>query len=497
LCDRTGRPVFGGLQAVALSYTGGSAMRPENLDKALAGCAEELRIHPDNTSARTLTYSIRLKQSGASAAVKRLIEIEVDSLLSAPGDRLSALRFALGAYRMLGLDDKARMIENSLVAQDPAGEEAALKRFSEILKIEDPVEKTGRLGAFVNDFPDSRIAETAMAQLAGSAIESNNTDALLRAGDMLLKKASTPAGADALAAVAGVLADGRLDLDRAETYVEKALGLVDSGFAGSATEGTDDAVSIRARILDVSGWLAFQRGDASLALSTLREAEKHTLQANVLFHLGVVLEQTGRIDEALTEYARAAAFKGGAADAALDAFRTAWRMSGKDTLLAGAFLNEQARWAEEAGRSKILSKADARPAPDFRLEDSEGGWVKLSEQLGVPVVLCFWGSWSKSSASLLQSLGPVAEVYGDRVLVLTVAMDRQRLAVRNAIRKWKIALPVLFNDGLERDYGIEGVPMVFVVDSKGRILFTHRGFRADITQILGVELDDLLREGSG
>jgi peroxiredoxin len=133
-----------------------------------------------------------------------------------------------------------------------------------------------------------------------------------------------------------------------------------------------------------------------------------------------------------------------------------------------------------------------RDAADFLLDDARGGQVRLSDQRGNVVLLCFWSTWSASSVRLLEALGTLTEQYGQNVLFLTVAMDRDRATVRSFLRREQPALHVLYNDGLEKAYRLEGVPAVFLVDREGRIQFSHKGFRKDIASILSIEIDDLL-----
>jgi tetratricopeptide (TPR) repeat protein len=495
--DVSGTPVYGAYQERALSYAGVSDKRTEDLDRALENIREELLLHSGNYSARTLKYSILLKKSGFSAEARRKIELEVDSLLSTPTDREGVMNFAIGAYGMLGENDKAQMIEKSLIAQNPSGERSAMKRFSDLLQIKDPADKKNALDRFLADFPDSRMTEPAMAQLAGSNIESGDTTGMKQTGDRLLKKASTLTGANALAGLAGVFADDRIELERALAYVQKALVLARSGGGNTGQAVTDptreeERRTAEAQYRAVLGWVLLQRGDAVQAQNELLEAVKNRLQAKPFFHLAAAFEKTGKKDEALICYGRAASFSGEMGEAAYQAFKTLWKTTGKDTLQADAFLDEQARWVENQSRTKILSERSVLPASDFWLTDVKGGKVRLSDQKGNVMLLCFWGTWSKASQFLLNALQDLTDKYGQSALFLTVAMDQDKNAVRSYVQKERIFLPVLFNDHQEKEYKLEGVPAIFLVDRSGNIQFSHRGYRTDINQILSVELDDLL-----
>jgi peroxiredoxin len=492
--DDSGRPVFGAHQAIALSYAGSNEFRPEDLNRVNAELVQELRLYPDNYAARTMQYSVWLKQNAFSAEIKRRIALEVDSLLTLPGNREAVMNFAIGVYRLLGENDKAQVLEKSLIAQNPGGERAAMKRFSDIVKTEGAAQKLQALDGFLAEFPGSRMTEPALAQAAASAIELGDTTAMIRCGDRLLRGAVTLAGANGLAGIAGVFADGRYELDRAQAYAGKALDLVRSSASAGGTdpEREEERRNAEAQYRDVLGWVLLQRDQIAGALSELQESAKSRLHVKTFIHYAEALERAGRKEDSMVWFGRAAAFSGPVGDAAYGALKISWKTAGKDTLQMDAFLNEQAQWVEKASRDRILAGKADRPAPDFRLQDIRGGWVRLNDQRGNAVLLCFWGTWSKSSQALLKSLERLTDQYGQSVLFLTVAMDQDPGEVRQFVRKEGLILPVLLNDGQERLYKLEGVPMIFLIDRKGDIRFTHKGFRKDINSILSVELEDLL-----
>ncbi|MDM7925832.1 MAG: redoxin domain-containing protein [bacterium] len=492
--DAAGRPVYGAYEAIGISHTGISDLRPENLSLAIEAFRRELRFHPDNYSGRLLLASARLKNSDFSEAARRSVEAEIDSVLASGKDRESAVRFAASAYRMMGRTEKAEALEKSLADRDPKGDLAARKRFTQILGIEDRDERIRSLERFVADFPGSPFVEPALSQIVSAVIETGDSRAMAAAGDRLLRGASTLTGAHGLAGLAGVFADLGIEPDRALSYAGRAMEILaaEKAAGGGSAEAAEEREEAESRFRAVLGWVHVQRGEIVPAVSELQEAVKGPLQGKAFYHLGIALEKAGRLEDALVQYGRAAAFSGDVGDAAYAAFRSLWKNTGRDTLLADASLDEQARWVETASRERILARRSVRPAPDFLLEDARGGRVRLSDQQGNVVLLCFWASWSQSSMKLMEELDALAGQYGRSILFLTVAMDRNKTDVRSAVRKNDIVLPVLLNSGMEQAYRLSGVPAVFLIDRDGRIHFTHMGFRRDINSILSVEIDDLL-----
>lgn len=486
-----GRPVLGTHQARALSYTGISDKRKEDLSKALAEIDNELRLYPENFSARALKYQILLKRHNFSKEIRARIIFEIDSLLSHSVQTEALWAFATEMYQMLGEKEKAQRTEKEWINRNPQGDRAASVAFSKILEIENPEEKFQKLEAFLAQYPNSRMVEPCLAQMATCAIQLGDTLRMIQIGDRLLEKARTLAGANALAGLAGVLGETGAFLERSEAYIQKAFQLLRSTQISTQVD-PEELSAIEARYRDVRGWILFQKGNISEALEELKEAEKSTLQGSVFYHLGRVYAQSKDFSQAEQNLARAVAFGGAYAELGRKALVDLWIRTGRDTLLLEDLLAAQAQWLETKSKEKILSRQIDVPTPDFHLEDLEGGHVRLSDQRGNVVLLCFWGTWSKASVSLLEALRYLIEEYGAEVLFLTIAMDTDRNAIQKFLYEKRFPFTVLLNNQVEKLFKLEGVPALYLIDQKGHIRFAHKGYRKDIVQILSIELDFLL-----
>lgn len=496
--DSTRTPVQGAHQARALSYTGLGGNRREDLDIALKEIKEELSLYPDNYSARTLIYNILLRQYEFSKAIRSRIEREIDLILVEHPDEETVMNYALESYRMIGQTNKARKIENALIQRNPKGDQAAMKAFDEIMKLEDTGIRVERLERFLSEFPDTRWVEFALSNLASATIELEDSTKMVTIGDRLLEKSTSPAAASALAGIAGVLSEKQTEIDRAVAYAKRALTIIRSTQSStkpteiSDQEWNEQLRTTEARYRDILGWAYLQQDKVIQGLSELREAVKGTSQPGVYYHLAAALQKTGDIDEALVNYGKATAFGGEIGDMAYNVFYDLWIQSQKNPDEMDAFLDEQAEWIEENYRKRVLSQRSVWSAPDFELQDLAGGWVRLSDQKGNIILLCFWASWSKSSGLLLQELQNLADSYGKDVLFLTIATDVELITIEEFVNKKQFHLPVLLNEETDQDYGLQGVPTLFVIDAEGSIHFEHKGYRPDIKEILKIELEDLL-----
>lgn len=494
-------PVYGAYEARALSYTGVSSVRKQNINKAYTAIEQELKHYPENLAARNLYYTILLNREGYHRSAIRKIEKEIDKYLKNDPGKKEIMEFAIKGYRMIGKDDKAKDIENELIALNPQGNKAAEQRLSTIMKNQTVEDRIIALEAFLQEFPESHLIEFALSSLATAAIEADDSTRIESVGNLLLEKATTPGAASGLAGLAGVLAEKNYKLALAATFADKAVSLVNSAKIStrppdvSQDEWQYRLSTTEARYRDILGWTLVRQGKYNEGLAELKEAVKGTSQPGVFYHLAAALEKTGSNEDAILNYARAAAYGGEIGSLAQESLEVLWSAAGRNPSDIDAFLIQQETWIRDNYTQKVLSRRNVYEAPDFDLETTKGGWVRLSDQKGGPVLLFFWASWSQSSWQMLKEIHKLSKDYGEDVLFLTIATDNDDDTIYDYVRKKRIFLPVLFNDGTDYSYKVKGVPTIFLIDAKGNVQFEHKGFRPEIIDMLIIEMEDLLKSG--
>jgi tetratricopeptide (TPR) repeat protein len=495
----TGNPVRGAYQTRSLSFTGLGGRREENLVLALTEIHKELTLYPDNYPARHLLYTILLRQNENEEVTRYAIKKEIDSILSNNLQSEEVMRFALGGYRMIGETEEAEKVEDILIKLNPRSDQAAMKAFGEIIQLEDNQLRMPRLQQFMLDFPDTRFAEYAMTNIATTAIAMDDSIQMVAIGDKMLNQSTTLAAASGLSGIAGALVEKQCELDRAIAYSNKALLLIRSTGASirppevSPRDWEDRIQKTEARYWDILGWAMIRQGRLIEGIAELKEALEISSQPSLHFHLAQALERRGLLDEAMVHYAKTYAFGGEMGKNANQTLDSLWVQTNKNPNDKEFFIQEQLNQINTLYSQKVLSKRKVRPAPDFELEDLHSGWVRLSDQKGSVVVLCFWASWSQSSQRLFRSLKQISQLYGQDVLLLTIAVDVEMSTVNDFVKKHRIGFPVLLNDETDKAYSLQGVPMIFVIDETGNIHFEHRGYRPDLNEILVIELEDILK----
>jgi peroxiredoxin len=122
-----------------------------------------------------------------------------------------------------------------------------------------------------------------------------------------------------------------------------------------------------------------------------------------------------------------------------------------------------------------------KPAPDFQLETLRGQSVSLSEFRGKKIVVSFWASWCGPCRMELPELQAFYEKYHPQEKnfeVLAISTDEKLREAQKYVDEAKLTFPVLWDaDGKAQDgYKVEGIPMLFVIDENGTIVYTQDGY---------------------
>jgi peroxiredoxin len=137
-------------------------------------------------------------------------------------------------------------------------------------------------------------------------------------------------------------------------------------------------------------------------------------------------------------------------------------------------------------------------APDFTLQQSGGGSVKLSSLKGTVVVLDFWASWCVPCKKELPALETQAKKWaeaGQKVVVVGVGLDKDRENGEKLVRQLGLkAIKILWDpDGkVPAAYDIPTMPTSVVIDARGIVKHVHAGFASGDEKKLAAEVEALL-----
>lgn len=148
--------------------------------------------------------------------------------------------------------------------------------------------------------------------------------------------------------------------------------------------------------------------------------------------------------------------------------------------------------------SGLLPASQAQAAPDFALPDAGSGQtVRLSAQARQsPVVISFWATWCGPCREELPHLQALSQTYKGRVQFYGVnASDSPKDIVAFA-KENGLTFPMLSDARHTASvlYGVDSIPRLLVVDTRGNLRSVTPGFSPDMDKTLPRVLDALLSE---
>ena len=126
--------------------------------------------------------------------------------------------------------------------------------------------------------------------------------------------------------------------------------------------------------------------------------------------------------------------------------------------------------------AKTLKEGQA--PPDFTLKDANGADIRLSALQGKVVLLNFWATWCHGCKTEIPWFMEFAGRYNHNgLVVLGVSMDDDGWkSVKPYAADKKINYPVVIgSDSIAKQYGVETMPMTYLIDRRGRVAATHIG----------------------
>lgn len=114
-------------------------------------------------------------------------------------------------------------------------------------------------------------------------------------------------------------------------------------------------------------------------------------------------------------------------------------------------------------------------APDFKLENINGGSIELSSLKGKVVIIDFWDTWCPPCKRAMPTLQQLSQSYEGDLVIVGVALGRDGVAkVRSFVEEKGLTFQFALADAPQytvlRDYGgVQSIPTTFLVDRDGVI----------------------------
>jgi thiol-disulfide isomerase/thioredoxin len=143
-----------------------------------------------------------------------------------------------------------------------------------------------------------------------------------------------------------------------------------------------------------------------------------------------------------------------------------------------------------------LQTGDA--APGFKLARLDGGGeLKLGDLRGKVVFVDFWASWCAPCQKSMPQFDALAKEFpADRFALVGVNVDKDVAAAKKVLAKRPVSYTIVSDPSgsLPGRYGVETMPMAYLIDGDGAVRYVHRGFRDGDIEKLREHIQKLLAE---
>ena len=135
----------------------------------------------------------------------------------------------------------------------------------------------------------------------------------------------------------------------------------------------------------------------------------------------------------------------------------------------------------------------------FSAQLLDGQTFNLKEHRGKVVVLDFWATWCAPCRVSLPALNQVAMAYADDPGVWVGSVNRESISRKGLSRfldRLKLSFPVVLDQigSISRQYNVQGLPTLVVINPQGKITYTQAGIVSRHTPVLVRHLKELIEE---
>jgi peroxiredoxin len=135
-----------------------------------------------------------------------------------------------------------------------------------------------------------------------------------------------------------------------------------------------------------------------------------------------------------------------------------------------------------------------KPAPGLALESLDGHPISLTDYRGKTLVVSFWASWCGPCRMEMPEL---AKFYrqehkaGSDFDIIAISIDHDKADAAGAVEALNLPFPVAVDSDsrVANLYGVESIPMLFVVDKAGKITYSNVGFEMGTDFMLAQQLN--------
>jgi peroxiredoxin len=138
-----------------------------------------------------------------------------------------------------------------------------------------------------------------------------------------------------------------------------------------------------------------------------------------------------------------------------------------------------------------------QPSPDFKTVSTSGQSISQENYRGHVLIIDFFATWCQPCRQSIPHLVEMNRKYarqGLQILGLSVDEEGER-AVKAFTDEFRVNYPLaMAGDSITADFGVRSVPVMYLIDKKGRIAEVYRGYSGEMSRSVELSIKRLLTE---
>ena len=142
-----------------------------------------------------------------------------------------------------------------------------------------------------------------------------------------------------------------------------------------------------------------------------------------------------------------------------------------------------------ASNIHTLTRVPGNPdAPEFKLEDQDGNFLKMSDYKGKVVVVNFWATWCPPCRKEMPSMQRAWEILQkEDIMMLAINVGEDSDQIFSFTAEYPVEFPLIMDSdsSVVKQWKVRGLPTTYIVNPAGQIVYQAIGDREwDAEEIL-------------